>query len=185
MGPGPSFMAVPSREVGARYCAPVLTNQEVFWPGGVSAQFHCVHCECSQQMASPQPTTSHLHTSPFISASSIAQISQSLHPRVCLTRIPPSSLHSPPFNPSSSPSACTNSLPSKSVNTLPKTALSKCTEWSLSTPKRSESCPVSHVVVCNSIPSTLTARRSHLLVHAISSPSSHLSESKSLLVQKP
>ena len=29
-------MAVPSREVGARYCAPVLTKQEVFWPGGVS-----------------------------------------------------------------------------------------------------------------------------------------------------
>jgi len=28
-------MAVPSREVGARYCAPVLTNQEVFLPGGV------------------------------------------------------------------------------------------------------------------------------------------------------
>ena len=28
-------MAVPSREVGARYCAPVLTKQEVFWPEGV------------------------------------------------------------------------------------------------------------------------------------------------------
>ena len=35
MGPGPSFMAVPSREVGVRYCAPVLTNPEVFLPGGV------------------------------------------------------------------------------------------------------------------------------------------------------
>ena len=28
-------MAVPSREVGARYCTPVLTNPEVFLPGGV------------------------------------------------------------------------------------------------------------------------------------------------------
>ena len=30
-------MAVPSREVGARYCAPVLTMHEVLWPGGVCA----------------------------------------------------------------------------------------------------------------------------------------------------
>ena len=36
MGPGPSFMAVPSQEVGAQYCTPVLTNPEVFWPGGVT-----------------------------------------------------------------------------------------------------------------------------------------------------
>ena len=28
-------MAVPSREVGARYCAPVLKKGEVFLPGGV------------------------------------------------------------------------------------------------------------------------------------------------------
>ena len=28
-------MAVPSREVGAQYCAPILTMQEVLWPGGV------------------------------------------------------------------------------------------------------------------------------------------------------
>ena len=32
-------MAVPSWEVGAWYCAPVLTNQEVFWPGGVAVAY--------------------------------------------------------------------------------------------------------------------------------------------------
>ena len=29
-------MAVPSREVSARYCTPVLTKHEVLWPGGVA-----------------------------------------------------------------------------------------------------------------------------------------------------
>ena len=38
LGPGPSFMAVPSWEVSAQYCAPVLTKHEVFWPGGVQQQ---------------------------------------------------------------------------------------------------------------------------------------------------
>ena len=39
LGPGPSFMAVPSREVGARYCAPVLTKEGSFLARG-SRQVH-------------------------------------------------------------------------------------------------------------------------------------------------
>ena len=33
-------MAVPSWEVGAQYCTPVLTKPEVFWPGGVESVRH-------------------------------------------------------------------------------------------------------------------------------------------------
>ena len=38
-------MAVPSREVGARYCAPVLTKQEVFSNGG-GVSFFPVKIDC-------------------------------------------------------------------------------------------------------------------------------------------
>ena len=55
LGPGPSFMAVPSREVGARYCAPVLTNPHFVARGSKLLHNRCFPPAQSIHMDGPGP----------------------------------------------------------------------------------------------------------------------------------